>query len=176
MPMPNLSLLSLVLVVLASMVLLYWIWRRPVSTDPVPELSSETRDAEIATKPLLTSEEAILFNLIKLVAQDQWLVLAKLPILQVISVEDRDEEARRMLMRSIQSTRLDVVLAHPGSLQTQTVVKFQHDRLDQSGLAKREALVEKVLKAAGLSVVVLHVNQTYSPEHLTRLLGLGDDE
>ena len=87
---------------------------------------------------------------------------------------DKDEEARKALMRTIQPVRLDVVLAHPGTLETTTVVKFQKNEQEQPG--KRDHVVETVLKAAGINVVVLHLNQTYSVEHVTTLLGLAEEE
>ena len=105
----------------------------------------------------MTPEEATLFNLIRLVAQDHLLVSVKLPILQVVSVVDKDEEARKALMRSIQPVRLDVVLAHPGTLQATTVVKFQKNEQEQP--EKRDHVVDTVLKAAGINVVVLHLNR-----------------
>ena len=77
-------------------------------------------------------------------------------------------------MRTIQPVRLDVVLAHPGTLQTTTVVKFKKNEQEQS--EKREHVVDTVLKAAGINVVVLHLNKTYSVEHVTTLLGLAEDE
>jgi isocitrate dehydrogenase len=100
----------------------------------------------------------------------------KLPILQVVSVADKDEEARKVLMRTIQPVRLDVVLAHPGTLQTTTVVKFQKNGQEVKRLEKRDQVVDTVLKAAGINVVVLHLTQTYSVEHITTLLGLAEDE
>jgi hypothetical protein len=122
----------------------------------------------------MTPEEATLFNLIRLAAHDYLLVLVKLPILQVVSVLDKDEEARKALMRTIQPVRLDVVLVHPGTLQTTTVVKFQKN--EQKPPEKRDHVVDTVLKAAGINVVVLHLNQTYSVEHATTLLGLAEEE
>ncbi len=174
MPQNGLSFLFLILLVLGGVFLLQWIWRRPLTKEAVLDVISGSRECEVTPKPLMTPEEATLFNLIRLAAHDYLLVLVKLPILQVVSVVDQDEEARKALMRTIQPVRLDVVLAHPGTLQTTTVVKFQKNEQEQP--EKRVHVVDTVLKAAGINVVVLHLDQTYSVEHVTKLLGLAEEE
>ena len=174
MPNNGLSLLLLAALLLGVVFLLQWVWRRPLPKEAGLDAISESSECEVTPRPLMTSEEATLFNLIRLAAHDYLLVLVKLPILQVVSVVDKDEEARKGLMRTIQPVRLDVVLAHPGTLQTTTVVKFKKNEQEQS--EKRDHVVDTVLKAAGINVVVLHLNQTYSVEHVTTLLGLAEDE
>jgi hypothetical protein len=170
----GLSILFLTLLVLGGVFLLQWIWRRPLPKEAVLDVTSNSNECEVMPRSLMTPEEATLFNLIRLAAHDYLLVLVKLPILQVVSVLDKDEEARKALMRTIQPVRLDVVLVHPGTLQTTTVVRFQKNEQEQPG--KRDHVVETVLKAAGINVVVLHLNQTYSVEHVTTLLGLAEEE
>ena len=170
------SILLLAGVLLGAVVLLQWVWRRPLPKEIVRDLPSGSGESEVTVKPIMTAEEATLFNLIRLAAQDYLLVFVKLPILQVVSVEDQDEEARKSLLRTIQPVRLDVVLAHPGSLQTKTVVKFQKSEQEQKRSAQRDHVVGTVLKAAGINVVVLQLDQTYSVEHVMTLLGLADDD
>ncbi len=174
MPQNGLSFLFLILLVLGGVFLLQWIWRRPLPKEAAPDVITDSPECEVTSRPLMTPEEATLFNLIRLAAHDYLLVLVKLPILQVVSVVDQDEEARKALMRTIQPVRLDVVLAHPGTLQTTTVVKFQKNEQEQP--EKRVHVVDTVLKAAGINVVVLHLDQTYSVEHVTKLLGLAEEE
>jgi hypothetical protein len=174
MPQNGLSFLFLTLLVLGGVFLLQWIWRRPLPKEAVLDVTSDSRECEVTPRPLMTPEEATLFNLIRLAAHDFLLVLVKLPILQVVSVVDQDEEARKALMRTIQPVRLDVVLAHPGTLQTTTVVKFKKN--EQEPPEKRDHVVDTVLKSAGINVVVLHLNQAYSVEHVTTLLGLAEEE
>jgi uncharacterized protein DUF2726 len=174
MPQNGFSFLFLTLLVLGGVFLLQWIWRRPLSKEAALDVTSDSHECEVTPRPLMTPEEATLFNLIRLAAHDYLLVLVKLPILQVLSVVDQDEEARRTLMRTIQPVRLDVVLVHPGTLQTTTVVKFQKNEQEQP--EKRDHVVDTVLKAAGINVVVLHLNQTYSVEHVRTLLGLAEEE
>ncbi len=176
MPNNGLSFFLLGALLLGVVFLLQWVWRRPLSKDATLDQIPEPSESVVTARSLMTPEEATLFNLIKLAAQDYLLVFVKLPILQVVSVADKDEEARKTLLRTIQPVRLDVVLAHPGTLQTTMVVKFQKHEQDPQRTEKRDQVVDTVLKAAGIKVVVLQLNQTYSVEHLTALLGLAEEE
>lgn len=176
MPDNGLSIFLLVMLLLVGGFLLQWAWRRPFTKQSALERTADSCESEVTARSLMTAEEATLFNLIRLAAQDYFLVLVKLPVLQVVSVADKDEAARKTLMRTIQPVRLDIVLAHPGTLQTMTVVKFQKNGQEVKRLEKRERVVDTVLKAAGINVVVLDLNQTYSVEHVTKLLGLAEDE
>ncbi len=171
----GLSVLFLIILLLGVGFLLHWVWRRPVSADSSRTILSESSESEVTPRPLMTAEEATLFNLIRLAAQDYFLVLVKLPVLQVISVRDTDELARKTLMRTIQPVRLDVILVHPGSLQTETVVHFQKDEESQQ-VEKRDQVVETVLKAAGIKVVGLRLDQSYSVEQVMAKLGLEEEE
>ena len=175
MPDNGLSIFLLAVLLLGVVFLLQWAWRRPLAKEPALDLTSDSRESEVTVRSLMTAEESTLFNLIRLAAQDYLLVLVKLPILQVVSVADKDEVARKALMRTIQPVRLDVVLAHPGTLQTMTVVKFQKNGEEGKQPEKREQVVDTVLKAAGINVVVLHLKQTYSVEHVMELLGMAED-
>ena len=176
MPNNGLSFFFLVILLLAVVFLLQWVWRRPLSDEAVHEMTLDSSDSEVTARPLMTPEEATLFNLIRLAAEEYFLVFVKLPILQVVSVVDTDEEARKSLMRTIQPVRLDVVLAHPGTLQSTMVVTFQKQEREGQQPEKREQVVGTVLKAAGIKVVVLNLGQTYSVEHVMGLLGLAEDE
>ncbi len=176
MPNNGLSFFFLVVLLIAVVFLLLWVWRRPLSDEAVHEMTLDSSDSEVTVRPLMTPEEATLFNLIRLVAEEYFLVFVKLPVLQVVSVVDKDEEARKALMRTIQPVRLDVVLAHPGTLQSTMVVTFQKQEREGQQPEKREEVVGTVLKAAGIKVVVLNLDQTYSVEHVMVLLGLAEDE
>ena len=176
MPTNGIAALFLAALLLGAVFLLQWVWRRPLSKEVAPVMISDSHDSEVTARPLMTAEEATLFNLIRLAAQDYFLVFVKLPVLQVVSVADTDEEARKTLMRTIQSVRLDVALVHPGTLETTMVVKFQNQAQERQQLEKREQIVDTVLKAAGINVVVLELNQSYSVEHVMDLLGLVEEE
>lgn len=145
---------------------------------------SESGETVISPRQIFSSEEATLFNLVKLAVQDHFLVLGKLSLLQLVSFQDKDEDARRAVMRNLQSVRLDVVLIHPGTLQTQTVIRFGQEKghaamegKDRVGrVDERERLLGTVLKAAGIGLVELSVERTYSVEQVVGLLGLAEEE
>ena len=172
----GLSLILLAGLVLGVVFLLQWIWRRPLAAGSLPALSPESGESVVNPRPLMSPEEATLFNLIKLAAQDHLLVLAKMPILSVLSLGDKDEEARKAVMRTIQPVRCDVVLAHPGTLKATTVVTFQKGSSSSAGREERDRLVDTLLKAAGIQPITLQLNQPYSVDQLTELLGLAEEE
>ena len=172
----GLSLILLAGLVVGVIFLLQWIWRRPLSGDSVQTLSPESGESVVTPRPLMSQEEATLYNLIKLAAQDHMLVLAKMPLLSVLSFGDKDEEARKTVMRTIQPVRCDVVLAHPGTLKAMTVITFQKDAHSPAGREDRDRLVDALLKAGGIQPIVLQLNQTYSVEQLTELLGLAEED
>lgn len=176
MPQNGLSLILLAGLVLGVIFLLQWIWRRPLPTDALPALSPDSGESVVTPRLLMSPEEATLYNLIKLAAQEHMLILAKIPLLSVLSFVDKDEEARKAVMRSIQPVRCDVVLAHPGTLKAMTVVTFQKEIPGTTGREDRERLVEALLKAAGIQLITLQLNQTYSVDQLTQLLGLAEEE
>jgi hypothetical protein len=104
------------------------------------------------------------------------LVLAKMPILSILTLGDNDEEARKAVMRTIQPVRCDVILAHPGTLRAKTVIMFQKSSVGTAGREDRDRLVNTLLNAAGIQSIVLQLTQTYSVEQLTQLLGLAEEE
>jgi hypothetical protein len=177
MPQNGLSVIFLAGLVLGAIFLLQWIWRRPLSAGPVPSLSLESGESVVTPRSLMSPEEATLYNLIKLAAQDHMLVLAKLPILSILSVGDKDEEARKAVMRTIQPVRCDVVLAHPGTLKAMKVITFHKGPPGApAGGEDRNRLVHTLLKAAGIQPVVLQLTQTYTVDQLSELLGLQEEE
>jgi len=176
MPQNGLSLILLAGFMLGVVFLLRWIWRRPLPAGALPALSPESGESVVTTRPLMSPEEATLYNLIALAARDHMLVLAKIPLLSVLSVGDKDEEARKAVMRTIQSVRCDVVLAHPGTLKVMTVITLKKEASSAAGREDRDRFVETLLKAAGIQSIVLQVTQTYSVDQLTGLLGLAEEE
>ena len=176
MPNNGLALLFLALLLIGVVFLLQWVWRRPLPKEGVVDMTSDSRESEVTVRSLMTPEEATLFNLIRLATQDYFLAMIKLPILQVVSVADADEVARKALMRTIQPVRLDVVLAHPGTLQTVIVVHFEKNEPEGHRSEKRDQVVATVLKAAGIKVVGLQLRESYSVEQVVALLGLAEDE
>ncbi len=172
----GLSLILLAGLVIAVVFLLVWIWRRPLNGSALSEKEWESGESVVTPRALMSTEEATLYNLIVLAVRDHRLVLAKIPILQVLSFSDTDEEARKSVMRTIQSVRCDVILAHPGTLKTTTVISFKKNSSEAGGRADRDRLVTTLLQAAGIHSIVLELNQMYSIDRLTEMLGLAEEE
>ena len=172
----GLSLVLLVGVILGVVFVLRWIWRRPLPAGVLPVLSPESSESVVTARPIMSPEEATLYNLITLAARDHRLVLAKIPLLSVLSVVDKDEEARKTVLRTIQPVRCDVVLAHPGTLKVMTVITLNKEMPSTPGREDRNRFVETLLKAAGIQSIILQTTQTYSVDQLTGLLGLAEEE
>ncbi len=172
----GLSLILLAGFMLGVVFLLRWIWRRPLSAGVLPALSPESGESVVTARPIMSPEEATLYNLITLAARDHMLVLAKIPLLSVLSVVDKDEEARKAVMRTIQPVRCDVVLAHPGILKVMTVITLNKEAPSMAGREDRNRFVETLLKAAGIQSIILQTTQTYSVDQLTGLLGPAEEE
>ena len=170
------SVAFLALLVVGVGFLLSWIWRRPLSSETPGKEMADTEDTTVSPRAVFSPDEATLFNLVRLAVQEEFLVLAKLPLLQVVSFQDKDEEARKSVMRMIQQVRFDILLVHPGTRQTQIVIRVQKGKEETSSIDDRERLVGTVLKAANIRLVVLYLEQTYSVEQLVKLLGLADEE
>lgn len=94
----GLSLILLAGFMLGVVFLLRWIWRRPLPAGVLPALNPESGESVVTARPIMSPEEATLYNLITLAARDHMLVLAKIPLLSVLSVVDKDEEARKAAM------------------------------------------------------------------------------
>lgn len=172
------SVVFLVVLVIGAGLLLWWIWRKPSSNESARSGVSDAAETVVSPRLIFSSEEATIFNLVKLAVQDHFLILGKLSLLQLVSFQDKDEDARRAVMRNLQPIRLDVVLVHPGTRQAQMVIRFGHEK-EHTGMGmvdERERLMETVLKAAGIGLVELSLDHTYSVEQLTGLLGLAEEE
>ena len=172
----GLSLILLAGFMLGVVFLLRWIWRRPLPAGVLPALNPESGESVVTARSIMSPVEATLYNLISLAARDHMLVLAKIPLLSVLSVVDKDEEARKAAMRMIQPVRCDVVLAHPGTLKVTTVITLNKEVPLTAGREDRDRFVETLLKAAGIQSIILQTTQTYSVDQLTGLLGLAEEE
>ncbi len=173
------SLIFLLTVIVGAAVVLRWIWRRPVTPSLHAGKGSPGKDAEetiVTARTLMSSEEATLFNMVKLAVQEYYIVLAKIPLLSLIKVEEKDEEAKMNVLRKIRPIRFDVVLLHPGTLKTHKVLDFQRATPANPQLQGRYRLVETLLKAAEIERITLDIERTYSPEEIMELVGLAEDE
>ncbi|MBX3301909.1 MAG: DUF2726 domain-containing protein [Nitrospira sp.] len=130
--------------------------------------------AVIRAAPLLAEDEIALYNLLQLVVQERYLVLAQVPVWSFVAV-DADARARSDILRHIALKRVDFVLIHPGSCRVEYVVQIAHEspRHDET---EGQRIIESVLHAAGIKLMKLQSKKSYSLPDLTARLELTTDE
>lgn len=130
--------------------------------------------AVIRAAPLLEEDEIALYNLLQLVVQERYLVLAQVPLWSFVAV-DAQARARSRILRHMALKRVDFALIHPGSRRVECVVQIAHEapRLDE---AEGQQIIESVLNAAGIKLVKLQPKKSYSLPDLTAQLALASDE
>lgn len=130
--------------------------------------------AGISTIPLLGKEEIALYNLLQLVVQERYLVFAQVPLWSFIAV-DAGESSRSQILRHIALKRVDFVLIHPGTCLVECVVQIEHES-PQPGEAEGQHIIESVLDAAGIKLMKLQSQKSYSLPDLTARLELSIEE
>ncbi len=130
--------------------------------------------AVISAAPLLGEDEIALYNLLQLVVQERYLILAQVPLWSFVAV-DADARARSGILRHIALKRVDFVLIHPGSRRVEYVVQIAHEspRHDET---EGQRIIESVLDAAGIKLMKLQSKKNYSLPDLTARLELATDE
>ncbi len=126
--------------------------------------------AVISSAPLLADDEVALYNLLQLVVQERYLVLAQVPLWSFVAV-DAKARARTGILRQIALKRVDFVLIHPGSCRVEYVVQVTHEAPRQDEVESHH-IIESVLEAAGIKLMKLQSKKTYSLPDLTARLEL----
>lgn len=156
-------------------VLLLLLWNRSHSSDrvkaPKPVLPAGTK---VMPCPLITEQEVLLYNLIRLAVQDRYLVFSQVPLWAFVRIE-ADGEIRSQALRQIALKRVAFVLVHPGTRQVEQVVQVE-DVVSRSSQDNRQRVIESVLDAAGIKLVMLRVQRSYTVPALASLLGCEPDE
>lgn len=160
---------------IATGVLLFLFWKRNSSSDRVrgqgPVFPAGTK---VTSSPLLTEQEVLLYNLIRLAVQDQYLVFSQVPLWAFVHI-DAVGEVRSQAFRQIALKRVTFVLVHPGSRQVEQVVQVE-DVGSRGNQGDRQRVIEAVLDAAGIKLVTLRVQKSYTVPALASLLGCEPDE
>jgi hypothetical protein len=125
---------------------------------------------------LLGESELLLYNLIRLAAEDRYLVFAQVPLLSFLAVE-AEGKARLEVLRRLALKRADVVLVHPGSRVVEQVVQFEAgEPAADPATAYPQREVQRMLHAAGIRVTTLNIQPRYTVQELERLLGMSDSD
>jgi hypothetical protein len=126
-------------------------------------------------QPLLTDTELFLYNLMRLVVQDQYLVFTQVPLWSIVHVE-AEGPTRSELLQRIALKRLDFVLVHPGSRLVEQVVQLEDDQPSHSRQGDRQEIVKAVAESAGIRFTTLPAHTSYTIPQLAALLGLSDSD
>lgn len=162
--------------VLALMAFLIWRLRGSSTSGPVRKGTFILPPGvTLRPQPLLTDTDLLLYNLIRLAAQDHFLVFARVPLWSILSVE-AEGKARMQVLRQIALKQLDFVLVHPGSKIVEQVVLLEEGVPPQPEEVARRREIQAVLQAAGIALTTLKPRTSYTVPQLAQLLGLGEDE
>jgi hypothetical protein len=153
-----------------SLILLWWILTRSPEADRRPATFSLPAGVTIAAAPLLTESEVALYNLMRMAVQEHYLVFAQVPLWSFVSIEPMGK-SRSQVLHQMALKRVDFVLVHPGSRQVEQVVEVEADSL-RPHHAERQRVIESVLDAAGIKLVTLRSNKSYTIPDLAGALGL----
>jgi hypothetical protein len=124
-------------------------------------------------QPLLGERELLLYNLIRLAAEDRYLVFTQVPLWSFLTVDAG--EPRLDVLRRLALKRADLALVHPGSRLVEQVIQWEEgDAASHPGDAHQGREVQRILHAAGIRVTTLSLQPTYTVQELERLLGLSD--
>ncbi|HEY7130066.1 MAG TPA: DUF2726 domain-containing protein [Nitrospira sp.] len=132
--------------------------------------------AILRPQPFLGERQLLLYNLIRLAAEDRYLVFAQVPLWSFLAVEAQGE-SRVELLRHLALKRADVILVHPGSRVVEQVVQFEApEPTSDPSDASPGREVQRLVQAAGIRVTTLDVQPSYTVQELERLLGMSDHE
>ncbi|MEK7235328.1 MAG: DUF2726 domain-containing protein [Nitrospirota bacterium] len=165
--------IGLVIVFLAFLI---WRLRASLTGGPVrKETFVFPPGVTLRPQPLLTDTDLLLYNLIRLVVQDHYLVFARVPLWCIVSVEAKGK-TRLQVLRQIALKQLDFVLVHPGSKLVAQVVLLEEGFPPQLDEVNRRREIQSVVQAAGITLTILKPHTSYTVPQLAQLLGVGDDE
>lgn len=128
----------------------------------------------VNSAPLLSETDVVLYNLMRLAVQDHYLVLAQVPVWSFLSVEAMGQ-SRTHVLHHMALKRVDFVLVHPGSRHVEKVVQLE-DASPRPHQLDRQRVIESVLDAAGIKLVKLRPEKSYTVPALAALLGLEPEE
>lgn len=156
-------------------VLVLLLWKRSPSSEGAkghrPVFPAGTK---VNPAPLLTEQEVLLYNLIRLAVQDRYLVFSQVPLWAFVRIEAVGE-VRAQAFRQIALKRVAFVLVHPGTRQVEQAVQVG-DAASRSGQESQQRVIESVLDAAGIKLVTLRLQKSYTVVALASLLGCELDE
>lgn len=130
----------------------------------------------VKSQRLMDQQEVMLFNLLHLIIRDNYLLVAKVPFSILIHIIVQVDSDRRLLLKSIRNILVDFVLIHPGTLMPIKVIMIESEEENTNLSLLQKNMMEIILREVGMEIIYLNINAQDSPERLTELLGLKEEE
>lgn len=164
-----------VLISIALVALVYIMWRllTRIRTRTVPEGSfTVPSHITLKPKPLLSNEELLLYNLIRLAVQDHYLVFARVPFWCFLHIEG-ENRSRLQVLRRLALRHIPFILVHPGSRIVAWVIQLDETEADTAQREKRKE-IQEIARAAGIKTTMLKCDRHYTVQQLAEILDIHD--
>ena len=169
--------MKLLLLVTIVIVIIFSIWRyRRRSRQNKKDVSRSVMpsDFTLSPTPLLAEDEVALYNLLRMVVQERYLVFAKVPLGSFLAVDAGGKE-RVQVLRHLALKRVDFALVHPGSRQVEQVVQIEPQSPEHHQVESQQ-IIESLLDTAGIKLRKLQAKRTYPLAHLATRLEIAADD
>jgi Protein of unknown function (DUF2726) len=168
------KLVLLVTIVTLIIFSIWWYRRRLRRSKKDVSRSVMPSDVTLSPTPLLAEDEVALYNLLRMVVQERYLVFAKVPLGSFLAVDAGGKE-RVQVLRHLALKRVDFALVHPGSRQVEQVVQIEPQSPELHQMESQQ-IVESLLDTAGIKLRKLQAKRTYPLAHLATRLEITADE
>lgn len=126
----------------------------------------------LAAQPVLSRDELEWYNLIRLAAQDRYLVLSQVPLWVLVSMRGGDRSERATLMGRLALKRVGFVLLHPGTGEIYKAIDIGIQQGRTAEQRRRDRLVAQVFAATRIEHVRLSPQDVLSVPVVTASLGI----
>lgn len=176
-PIPRSQMLVVGLIIMAGLVILVLFRLRKPRGGSAHGAWIEGIEERVAVKaqPLMNGAEISVFNLLLLAVRDHFLLLAKVPLRNLVQLRVDDDFAKRVVAQALRNVTVDFVLVHPGTRLPVKAVFLEKPDDDVTASHTQEWLVEVLFQKAGIEVILLDQEARYSVERLINLLGLDEE-
>ncbi|BFU95120.1 MAG: conserved protein of unknown function [Nitrospira sp.] len=154
---------------------IYAMWRFTVGRKPTQtEALALPTGVILEPQPPLSDIDLRLYNLLRMAAEDRYIVLARVPLMCVVRVHTGGT-GRVQILRRMALKNLDFVLVHPGSRLVEHVVQIEGGQQSDPREAEKRQDIRRIVQAAGINLVVLEADRFYSVQQLGAMLGIGGE-
>ncbi|MBL8073723.1 MAG: DUF2726 domain-containing protein [Nitrospira sp.] len=170
--------MKLLLLVTIVTVIIFSIWRyrtRSGRRKKDVSLTAMPSNFSLHPTPLLAEDEVALYNLLRMVVQERYLVFAKVPLGSFLRVDATGGKDRVQVLRHLALKRVDFALVHPGSRQVEQVVQIESESPELHQVESQQ-IIESLLDTAGIKLRKLQAKKTYPLAHLATRLEIAADE